>query len=191
MGTGEQAIAVGPCTSVGQFVFRSHFDDAVEALQGANGPLPAYGVADLYGAGQRVAGRLRLKGAEPVEIAEIERVGLGCLGDGNARQLVYKPHFLSLDKPLPQGADIAQVAARDNDPIGDLPVKLLQQLNGYGLLPFNAERVHRVGEINLVAAADFLHQSHAPIEISAQGERQRAVGYGLDELGGGDHVFGQ
>ncbi len=52
----------------------------------------------------------------------------------HARHLVDEAHVLAHLEPLVEGVDIAQVASWDDDPVGHLPVKLLADLNGSGLL---------------------------------------------------------
>jgi len=65
------------------------------------------------------------------------------------RKQERKTHpLISHPEPLVKGVDVAQVAARDDDPVGHLPVELLHDLHGGRLLPLKPERVHRVGQVD-------------------------------------------
>ena len=60
-----------------------------------------------------------------------------------------------MSKPVPSAADVAEVAAGNDDQVRHLPVELLHDLDADGLLPLEAQRVHRVGEVEAVSVASF------------------------------------
>ena len=97
-------------------------------------------------------------------------------------QLLDEPELLHHEEALAERARVAEVAARDDDPVRHLPVELLHELDGDGLLPLDAEAVHRVGEVDRPLLGDLLDQRHAPVEVGVQREDERAVGQRLDEL---------
>ena len=85
-------------------------------------------------------------------------------------------------KALADGADVAEISARQDHPVRHFPVELLDDLDGNGFLPFDAQTVHRVGQINMLVLGHFLHRRHAAVEIGIQGQHQRAVGERLHQL---------
>ena len=96
----------------------------------------------------RRQGRLGNDGLEILElaqVAEIERVGRCGLGDTNARTLRNQPEFEHHVEALAQSADVAQIPAGNDHPIGNFPVKLLHHFDGDGLLSLDAQAVHAVG----------------------------------------------
>ena len=113
------------------------------------------------------------------------------LGTGDARQLRDQSQLAHHHEALPQGADVAEIAARDDYPIRHLPVELLHQLDADGLLPLDAQGIHRIGKVNAVAGTDFLHEGHAAVEVCIQRQRQGAVGDGLNQLGVGYLALGE
>jgi len=54
-----------------------------------------------------------------------ERVGAGGVDDGHARDAVDQAELLEFAKGLAEGAGVAQVAAGDDDPVGNLPAEAL------------------------------------------------------------------
>ena len=75
-----------------------------------------------------------LHGTTYLLVRPVQGVGIVCLCTDHARHLVDEAHFLAHLETLVEGIDVAQVASRDDDPVGHLPVKLLADLNGSGLL---------------------------------------------------------
>ena len=67
---------------------------------------------------------------------------MGRLGDDEARQHFNQPHLAHFEKPLTQRADIAEIAAGYDDPIGHGPVVLLHHLYRYRFLAFEPQRIH-------------------------------------------------
>lgn len=57
-----------------------------------------------------------------------------CLCANHPGHLVDEPHLHAHLEALVEGIDVAQVASRNDDPVGYLPVKLLADLNGSCLL---------------------------------------------------------
>ena len=56
-----------------------------------------------------------------------------------------------MSKPAPSARHVAEVAARDHDPVGHLPAELLRDLDRDRLLALEAQRVHRVREVDALA----------------------------------------
>ena len=54
------------------------------------------------------------------------------------------------------------------------------------LLPFEAQRVHRVGQVDAAVGGEPLHDGHAAVEVGVEREHERAVGDRLHQLRGGD-----
>ena len=79
---------------------------------------------------------------------------------------------------------VAEVAAREDDPVGRLPVELLDDLDRHRLLPLDPERVHRVREVDEASARELLHDGHAAVEVRLEREDARAVRERLHELRG-------
>jgi hypothetical protein len=77
---------------------------------------------------------------------------------------------------------VAEVAARNDDPVRHFPVELLHDLYGHGLLSFDAQRVHRVGEIDEAFHGEALNDRHAAVEVRVETEDERAVGERLHQL---------
>ena len=90
-----------------------------------------------------------------------------------------------------QRGRVAEVAAGQDDPVGHLPVELLHDLDGDRLLAFDAQRVHRVGEVDQTFGGELLHDFHAAVEVRIEPEHQRAVRQRLHELRGRDLVARQ
>jgi len=106
-------------------------------------------------------------------------LGLGAYQPGQTcddSQVVQ--HF----KTLANGADISQVASRNDDEVRDFTIELLVKLKADGFLSFDTERVHGVRQINIVLGAHFLNHRHAPVEIGIQGKGQHPMSDGLNQL---------
>ena len=178
----EHAGAIGTRGLVGQLGLARLLHHALELPEDADGALVTHRVADLDGARQGLLGLHRRERLEVLEEGQIKRVGVLRLGDRDAGQLLNEAELAHHQEALAEGADIAEVAAGDDDPIGDFPPELLYQLDGHGLLAFDPQAVHRIGQINVALCRDLLHESHAAVEIRVQTEDERAVGEGLNEL---------
>jgi hypothetical protein len=73
--------------------------------------------------------------SQPAFVGAVQGVGGGGLRDADARQLLDQPQLVHHREAGAQRADVAQVAARDHDPVGHAPVELLDHLDRHGLLP--------------------------------------------------------
>lgn len=67
-------------------------------------------------------------------VGSVKRVSVVCLGTHHPGHLVDEAHVHTHLEALVEGVDVAQVASWDDDPVGHLPVKLLADLDGSGLL---------------------------------------------------------
>lgn len=108
-----------------------------------------------------------------------------------ARDAVDQPEVLAHLEPLVEGVDVPEVAARDDDPVGHLPVKLLQDLDRGGLLALQAKRVHAVCQVDRRLGGHLLDQLHAAVKVGVDGQHERAVGDRLHQLREGDLVGGE
>ena len=72
-------------------------------------------------------------------VGSVEGVGIVRLGTHHPGHLVDEAHLLAHLEALVEGIDVAQVAPRDDDPVGHLPVELLADLNGSGLLALQSQ----------------------------------------------------
>ncbi len=68
---------------------------------------------------------------------------------------------------------------------------MLDDLDGNRFLPFDAQAVHRIREINVFVFGDFLHRRHAAVEVGVQRQHESAVGQRLDQLRGGNFIARQ
>ena len=81
----------------------------------------------------------RLERLEVLQVRAIERVGVLGLRHDDARQLLDEAEVAHHQQALAERADVAEVAAGDDDPVRHLPVELLHDLDADGLLPFDAQ----------------------------------------------------
>ena len=161
-------------------------DHPVEFLQRPDRLVDADRVADLDGRGQRALGHHRLEPLEALSVGQVEGIGRLGLRHADAGQPRDDPQLLHQRQPRAQCADVAQVPARDEDPVGHVPVELLDDLDRHRLLPLQAERVHAVGQVNPLLGGEPLHQRHAVVEVAVDGEHRGAIGQRLHQLGGRD-----
>ena len=172
-------------------MLRRLLDDAVGRLNRLHRLLVAHRVANADGRRLRV---LRGQGdffLEAVLVALVERIGFGRLRRHQPGHLVDDVQFVEQLEPFVSGADVAQVAHRQNDPIRHLPIKLAHNFDAHRLLPFDAQAVHRVGQVDAVVLGQLLDDAHTAVKIGVQRKDVRAVGDGLDELGGAHLVLRQ
>ena len=113
----------------------------------------------------------------------IRRLGLA---NTDPRPLLDQAEIEEQVEALRERGDVSEVAPRNHDPPGHLPVELLDDLDAHRLLTFDTQAVHRIGEVDSVAIRDLLDDLHAAVEVRVQGEDDGAVGYGLDQLGDGN-----
>ena len=97
-----------------------------------------------------------------------------------------RPSSLQLDERLAEGADVAQVAAGHDDPVGHFPAQRLQHAEHDRLLPFEAEGVDAVDQVDAQLAGDLLDALHGVVEVAGDLHRQGAVVEGLGQLAVGD-----
>ena len=191
LGAAVQTRAVGPGGRVRQFVLAGLLDDPVKGPQHLYRPLVADRRTDLDGAGQCLLGLHRPVLFPAPQIAENQRVGVRGLGSGDAGQPVDQSQLFHHQKAAAQCTDVAQVTGRDDHPVGDIPTQLLGNLDGHRLLALDAQRIHRVGQVDRLVGRHLLHDTHAAVEIGIKRQHQRAVGDGLGQLRGGDLALRQ
>ena len=91
---------------------------------------------------------------------------------------------------LAQCGSVGEVAARDDDVFGDLPLKLFEEFEGRGLLAFEAVRVDRVEQVDGEAGYEVGEDADAAIEVGFELDGESTVVHGLGELAPGDLAFG-
>ena len=91
-----------------------------------------------------------------------------------------------LAERLAERADVAQVAARHDDPVGHLPAQGLEHAVHDRLLPFEPERIDAVDQIDAELAGHLLHALHGVVEVAGDLHRQGAVVERLRQLAVGD-----
>ena len=177
----EHAGAVGARRGLGQLALARLLDDAVKSLQRANRLVDRHRVPDLDGRSQRLFGLHRPE--LPVRfVGGIQRVGGFCLRDDDPRPLGDESELQHHVEAGGDGADVAEIAAGEDDDIRDLPVELLHDLERQRLLTFEAEAVHRVGEVDAFFGGQALNDRHAAVEVGVEREDERAVCQRLHEL---------
>ena len=96
-----------------------------------------------------------------------------------------------LQKAFAQSGTVGEIAAGNDHVIRHLPVELLGNLEGGGLLPFQPVGIDGVEQIDRGTADHFRQHPHAAVEVSIQLAGDGAVIDGLGELGPGDLALGQ
>ena len=66
--------------------------------------------------------------------------------------------------------------------VRDLPVALLKNFEGDGFLPFDAQAIHRIRQIDVLMLGHFLDGGHTAIEVGIQRKNQSTVRERLNEL---------
>ena len=84
--------------------------------------------------------------------SQVERIRRCGLRDDDARPLGDEAERLHHVEPGAKRADVAEIAARDDDDVGHRPVELLHDLDADGLLSLEAQAVHRVREVDALFA---------------------------------------
>ena len=78
-------------------------------------------------------------------VCSVEGVGIVRLGTDHTGHPVDETHVHAHLEALVEGVDVAQVAARDDNPIGHFPVKLLADLYGCCLLTLQPQTAQEEG----------------------------------------------
>src|SRR5262245_43284885 len=85
-------------------------------------------------------------------------------------------------KRLADGGDVAKVAAGDDDPVGTLPAERCEHPEHDRLLPFEAEWVHAVDEVDSQPWRNLADALHGVVEVARDLERQGTVVERLSQL---------
>lgn len=166
---------------VHDLLFGDRLDHAVAPFETAQRLLPRDRIADLDrgGDGFRVFDRLVGGMVFP---HFVERCRPRGLNDRDPRNLVDDAEIIQLLHPLREGGVVAEVAARNHEPVRHLPVELLEHFESDRLLPLDPERIDRVEQIDVEFPADLLNQSHRIVEIALDLQRLAAEGERLGKL---------
>src|SRR5690606_37560787 len=90
----------------------------------------------------------------------VRRVGTAGIDHRQAWDAVDQPVSLQFHERLAKGAAVAQVAAGDDDPVGDLPAKRLEHAKHDRLLSLEPERVDAVDQVDAELFGDLLDPEH-------------------------------
>lgn len=107
---------------------------------------------------------------------------IGGLSTNKAWNSIDQAQFLAHFEAFVKCTDITKIAIRNNDPIGDFPIELLQNLNCSSLLPFDPQVVQRIRQVNWQFGCDFFYKLHAIVEIGVDAQHKCTVCNGLDQL---------
>ena len=150
---------------------------------------PGGGVADADGGGTGVGGD-RLHDAVGVDEPAVERIGALGLDDADLRPARDEAELIHLGEAFAEGGGVGEVAAGNDDVLGNLPVHLLDHLEGGGLLAFEAVGVDGVQEIDGELLDELAENFDAAVEVGLELDGERAVVHRLRELAPGDLAFG-
>src|SRR4051812_43360291 len=97
--------------------------------------------------------------------AAIERIRAVRLNRCEPRHLRDPSVVARLDERLAERARVAEVAGRDDDPVGGVPLEVLQQLPDDRLLALEPERIDGVDEVNAELLRRLEDQAHRYVEV--------------------------
>ena len=123
------------------------FAPAAEFVDDCRCLAPRGGVADADRRGARVR-RDRLHHAVGVDEPAVERVGAFRLDDADLRQARDEAELVHLGEAFAERSRVGEVSPGDDDVLGNLPVHLLDHLEGGRLLAFEPVRVDGVEQVN-------------------------------------------
>ncbi len=120
-----------------------------------------------------------------------ERVRAAGIDDGQAGEFVDQTEHFQLDESFAERAGVAEVPAGHDDPVRHAPAARFEYAQHDRLLPFEAERVDAVHEIDAEPVVGRIvrqlsHESETVVEIAVNLKRERAVIERLTELAEGD-----
>ena len=79
---------------------------------------------------------------------------------------------MQLNQGLAKSTRIAQIAARYDDPVGDLPAEPLQYSIDDGLLAFETERIDGIHQIDAETVGDLPDALHGIVEVAEDLDRR-------------------
>src|SRR5579863_3048762 len=97
-----------------------------------------------------------------------QSVGAFGLNDRQLWQTRDQAQVVHLEQGLAESGTISEIAARNDDVIGRLPVELFEQFEGKSLLAFQAKRVNRIQLIDRRMENKLLQQAQAAVKIGTQ-----------------------
>jgi len=152
---------------------------------------PADGVSDPDGGGN---GLRVLLGDEVLLVGpEGPGDGGGALGlyAGEHGDLVDPADLLELGDGLVDGPDVRGVPHGQDDPVGDVVLELVHDLEEHGLLPLGAVWVDGVEQVQLPLVGHLPGQGEGVVEVPVDGQDLGAEEKGLRQLAHGDLAGGQ
>jgi len=154
-GGGFAAYALGADLGLGKgdLLLGDLLTPAAEIVDDCSCLAPGSRVADADGGGSGVCGD-GLHDAVAVDEPAVKRVSALCLNDADLGKARNEAELVHLHKTFAQCGRVGEVSAGDDDMFRDLPVHLLDHLEGGGLLAFEPVGIDRVQEID----GELLHQ---------------------------------
>ena len=96
-----------------------------------------------------------------------ESAGTCGVDDGEARGAVDQSELFEFEEGFAEGAAVAEVAAWNDDPVGDIPAECFEDAEHDCFLSFESEGVDAVAEVDGVFGANLADSSECIIEVAA------------------------
>src|SRR6266550_28582 len=114
--------------------------------------------------------------------AAIERIRAVRLNRREPGHLRDPPVVARLDERLAERARVAEVAGGDDDPVGRVPLEVLEQLPDDRLLALESKRINGVDEVDAELLRRLEDQAHRRVEVAADLQAECAVRERLREF---------
>ena len=187
----EHAREVSLSSGVHKLLLGRLLHDSVRLLQRVDGAVDGHGIADLDRGSKGGLSLDRLELLESGGVRAVQGVRVVRLSHHHPGKLVHEPELLAHLESLVKRVHVTEVSTGDDDVVGNLPVKLLEDLDGGGLLSLEAKGVEGVRQVDGELRGHLANQAHAAIEVGVDGHHERPVSDGLHELRQGDLVRGK
>ena len=191
VGAVEHAREVSLSSGVHKLLLGRLLHDSVRLLQRVDGAVDGHRIANLDGGGKGGLSLDRLELLEPGLVRAVQGVCVVRLCHHHPGKLVHKPEVLAHFESLEESVNISKVSTGDDDVVGNLPVKLLEDLDCGGLLSLKAEGVQGVSQVDGELRGHLANKAHAAVEVGVNGQHEGSVSNGLHELRQGDLVCGE
>ena len=123
----------------------------------------------------------------PLRLHEIvERRRAFRLNHRQPRHLPDEAELAQFAQRLSERRRVAEIAARQHDPIRRIPIALVQHFEDDRLLPFDAKRIDGIEQVNAQPLGQHAHQRQNLIEVRLHLQRPRAIFQRLRQLAEGN-----
>ena len=163
------------------FVVRHRLHDAVRRRHRAHGTFPRCRIPNANRRRARLGAHADAR-REVLLICLREWRGASGLHGQESGNAVDQPETMRLVERLSERRRVAEIPRWQRDPVGRVPRKLLEHLEDDRLLSLDAERIHRVHEVDAELFAGVAREPEAVVEVAADLQRARPIGYGLRQL---------